>query len=116
MTDSAGGGKGMAIAAMVLGIAAFFPGCCLAEFYVNYILAVIAIILGVKAMGGPGGGMAKTGLILGVVSIVLYVVLTIVGVQAGDSLQKWAEEQQAAQQNDGDGGGDAGSGDDSSGE
>ena len=109
MTDSAGGGKGMAIAAMVLGIAAFFPGCCLEGLYLNFVLAIIAIILGAKAMGGPGAGMAKTGLILGVIAVVLYIVGMILGHNFGDQLQEWAKEQQA-KQTEGGGGGDGGSG------
>ena len=101
MTDSAGGGKGMAIAAMVIGIAAFFPGCCLSAFYLNFVLAVVAIILGVKAMGGPGRGMAMTGLILGVLAIVLYVVGMIAGADLGERMQDWAKEQQATQESEG---------------
>lgn len=102
MTDSTGGGKGMAIAAMVLGIAAFFPGCCLAGYYLNFVIAVIAVILGVMAMNGPGRGMAITGIILGIVSIVLYIAAMLMGTNLADYLQDKMDEQKAVQQEEGD--------------
>lgn len=89
-------GKGMAIAAMVLGILAFVPGCCF--LYIGAVLAIIAIVLGVKAKGGPGGAMATTGMILGICALLLYVVALITGTQLNDKLTTWAEEMEAVQQ------------------
>ena len=102
MADSTGGGKGMAIAAMVLGIAAFFPGCCLAGFYLNFVIAIIAVVLGVKAMNGPGRGMAMTGLILGILAIVLYIIGLIVGTDFANKMQEMMDEQKASQLEAGD--------------
>ena len=96
-----GGGKGFAITALVLGITAFFPGCCLAGFYGNWILAILAIIFGVMGMKGAGSGMAKAGLTLGIVSIALNVVLMIVGYELGTSLEEWVKEQESMQSGDG---------------
>ena len=92
------GGKGLAIAALVLGIVAFFPGCCLSGFYGNYIIAILAIICGAMSLSGPAAGLAKAGLTLGIIAIVLWIALDIVGAEYGESLMQWAEEQQQAQQ------------------
>ena len=103
MADSTGGGKGMAIAAMVLGITAFFPGCCF--WYAGVVLAILAIVLGVKAKGGPAAGMAKTGLVLGICAIVLYIIMVIVGANLGENMKAWAEkmqEEQKTEQNESD--------------
>lgn len=89
-------GKGMAIAALVLGILAFVPGCCV--WYIGAVLAIIAIVLGVKAKSGPGGAMAMAGMILGICALLLYVVVLITGTQLNDKLTTWAEEMQAEQQ------------------
>lgn len=77
--------KGMAITSMVLGICAFFPTCCLGwlSLIIAPVLAVLAIIfgiVGVKAAGrgeGGGAGMAKAGLILGIVYMALWAVLVV---------------------------------------
>ena len=99
--EAGGSGKGLAVAALVLGITAFFPGCCLAGFYGNWILAILAIVFGVMSMKGAGSGMAKAGLTLGIVAIALNVVLTIVGYELGANLEQWIKEQEAAQRDGG---------------
>ncbi|HSZ54771.1 MAG TPA: hypothetical protein VK797_03875 [Tepidisphaeraceae bacterium] len=64
-----GGGNGLAIASLILGILACVTFCFAP---VSGLLAVLAIVFGVIAMGKPvGGGMAKSGLVLGVVGISL---------------------------------------------
>ena len=42
-----------------------------------------------------------TGLILGVLAIVLYVVGMIAGADLGERMQDWAKEQQATQESEG---------------
>ena len=90
------GGKGLAIAALVIGIIAL-PGCCMAGFYLNYVLAILAIIFGAMSMKGPGSGMAKAGLTLGIIGIITSTVVLL----SGDKLKEWAEEMQKEQQVEG---------------
>ena len=72
-------GKGLAIASLVLGIVSFF---CFA-----YITGILGIVLGAVAKSkGYKGGMATAGIICGVIGIVLYIVLMIVGVSLFSSL------------------------------
>ncbi len=96
-----GGGAGMGITALVLGIIAFFPGCCLSGFYGNWILAVLAIIFGVAGMNGSKASLAKAGLVLGIIALILYIILTVVGVSYEDQLQEWIQQQEAAQEGGG---------------
>ncbi|MEM6560277.1 MAG: DUF4190 domain-containing protein [Planctomycetota bacterium] len=80
--------KGFAITSMVLGICAFFPTCCLGwlSLFVAPVLAVLAVIFGALALkaagrGEAGGeGMAKAGLILGIIYMALWVVLVILAI------------------------------------
>lgn len=97
-TNESGGGKGLAIAALILGIAAFFPGCCASGFYGQYVIAVLAIIFGGLSLGGPAAGMAKAGLTLGIIAVVLYIVAPLV---LGEAFMDFAEKMQQEQQNDG---------------
>ena len=92
------GGKGLAITALILGIAAFFPGCCAAGFYGQYILAVLAIICGGLSLSGPAAGMAKAGLTLGIIAVVLWIVAPLV---LGDAVMEYVEKMQKESQNDG---------------
>lgn len=83
--------KGFAIASLALGIAAIVPGCCCTVFGM-IILGVLAIVFAVlfnkaNPTPVPGKGMAKAGLILGIVAIALAVVLFIAGIAFGDSFQ-----------------------------
>lgn len=87
-------GKAKAVTSLILGITAFFPGCCLAVLYVNYVLAALAIIFGAMSIKGPGRGMATAGLVLGIVAIVLPLVLTVVGLGFEEEIEKWLEQQQ----------------------
>ena len=86
-------GKGMGIAAMVLGITSFVPGCCLAGLYINYVLAILAIIFGAIGRKRPGRGMATTGLVLGILNITIPLVLLATGFGVAEMVEKWAEEQ-----------------------
>jgi len=66
--------KGMAVAALVLGIV----GCVIP--YLGFVLAIIAIVLGAMAKSGSARGMALAGMILGIVSLafnVLWIVIII---------------------------------------
>ena len=101
--DDIAGGKGLAIAALVLGIMAFFPGCCASGFYGQYILALLAIIFGAMSLSGPAAGMAKAGLTLGIIAVVLWIALTILGVAAGDRMMEWIQQQQQQGENSGSG-------------
>ena len=106
MDSGESSGAGMGITALILGIVAFFPGCCLGAFYGNWILAVLAIIFGVAGMSGSKASLAKAGLVLGIIALILYLVLTILGASYEDTIRQWVEQEQAAQS-----GGEGGSGD-----
>lgn len=74
---------GISIAALVLGICSIVF-CCM--WYVSLITGVVAIVLGVKAKKDNAGkqGMAKAGMICGIVGIVLAVlyIVAIAGILA----------------------------------
>lgn len=70
------GGKGLSIAAMVLGIVAVVL-CCI--WYLSIPCAILAIIFGIIGKKRDGRGMAIAGLVLGIVAIGLYV-LAVAGV------------------------------------
>ncbi len=109
-----GRGQGFAVAALVLGITATFPGSYLAAIYGNWVLAILAIAFGVVGLKGAGSGMAKAGLILGIYAIALYVVLLIVGYELDTDLEEWPERPEIAMSGDGgdfDDGDDDGNGD-----
>lgn len=67
---------GISIAALILGICSIVF-CCF--WYVSLITGIIAIILGVKAKKDNAGkqGMAKAGMICGIIGLVLAVVVFI---------------------------------------
>ncbi len=100
---SQGDGKGKAVTSLILGITAFFPGCCLAGLYINYVLAALAIIFGAMSIKGSGRGMATAGLVLGIVAIVLPLSLTVIGLGFEEEIEKWLEQQQAMSESSGDG-------------
>ena len=60
----------MGVAALVLGILAFFLNPC-------YLCSIFAIILGAIGMRGPFRSMAMVGMILGIVSLLVQVVFDI---------------------------------------
>ncbi len=70
---------GLGVASMVTGILALVLGCCVP--YVPFILALIAVILGgvslAKKKGGKG--MAITGLVCGIISLVPAVIIVVAG-------------------------------------
>ncbi|WP_432057621.1 DUF4190 domain-containing protein [Streptomyces sp. bgisy022] len=71
--------NGLAIASLCCGIVGLF--------FLNVVLGPLAIILGAVAhrqAGAKGGaGMAKAGIILGIVSVVLWLVLLAVAASSG---------------------------------
>jgi hypothetical protein len=74
--------NGLALTSMILGICSFVPGCCCCLWVP---LSIGAIVTGTMAKtqlkNAPhqgGQGMAKAGIILGIVAIIVFVVLTIV--------------------------------------
>lgn len=72
------GGKGLAIASMVLGIIALVFFCF---FWISIPCGIIAIILGGVALATkkPGKGMAIAGLVCAILGIAVYVILYAVG-------------------------------------
>ncbi len=94
--------KGMSITALVLGIASFFT-CCIGVQYVNLgmLVAIAAIVVGYLALKKVargeqgGGGMAKAGLILGVVNLILQIIAIVLVLVFGVSLMNWAQQKQA---------------------
>ena len=70
------GGKGLSIAAMVLGIVSVALFCV---SYISIPCAILAIIFGIVGKKKGGKGMAIAGLVLGIIAIALYV-LAVAGV------------------------------------
>jgi hypothetical protein len=70
----AGGGK--AVASLVLGICALTLGWC--SVVIGVPLAIVGLILGILDRNGPKPGMAKAGIILSIISLVLQVAVTAV--------------------------------------
>jgi len=73
-------GKGMAIAALVLGIVSIVIGFFVP--FLNIVCAVVALVLGIiskkkaQEVGAPTG-MATAGLVLGIISLAISIVFTI---------------------------------------
>ena len=63
------GGKGLSIAAMVLGIVSVVL-CCI--WYLSIPCAILAIVFGIIGKKRDGRGMAIAGLVLGIIAIALY--------------------------------------------
>lgn len=63
------GGKGLSIAAMVLGIVSVVLFCV---SYISIPCAILAIIFGIVGKKKGGRGMAIAGLVLGIIAIGLY--------------------------------------------
>ncbi len=64
------GGKGLAVASLVLGIVGAVMGCC---FYIVGIgCGIAAIVMGAIAKKKGQRGMATAGLILGIIATVIY--------------------------------------------
>lgn len=81
--------KDFSIASMVLGIVALVC-CCI--WYISIPCSVLAIIFAVVGKKKGGKGMATAGLVLGIISITLYVLLIILGIGAIASLASTMEE------------------------
>ncbi|MET9497036.1 DUF4190 domain-containing protein [Streptomyces sp. NPDC006552] len=72
--------NGLAIAGLVCGIVGLF--------FLSFVLGPLAIIFGALALrqkAASGGGMAKAGLILGIIDVVLFIVMMIVAANGGFS-------------------------------
>ena len=63
------GGKGLSIAAMILGIVSVVL-CCI--WYIAIPCAILAIIFGIIGKKRDGRGMAIAGLVLGIIALILY--------------------------------------------
>ncbi|PKM50548.1 MAG: hypothetical protein CVV02_10605 [Firmicutes bacterium HGW-Firmicutes-7] len=79
--------KGFGIASLVLGITAFFPGCCCTQIGM-IILGILAIVFAILFLNANkditvGKGLAKAGLILGIIAIVLAIVLFFLSLAFG---------------------------------
>ncbi|MCJ1709913.1 DUF4190 domain-containing protein [Clavibacter michiganensis subsp. phaseoli] len=74
------GGKGLAIAALVVGIATFLGALIPFLNYVMLVPAVVAVVLGIVSLARrmDGKPLAVTGIVLGAVGFVLSVVLAVV--------------------------------------
>ena len=89
------GGSGMAIAALVLSIVSLVLFCI---WFVSIPCAIVAIVLGIVARGkagrgeASGKGMATAGMVIGIITIALVVILVITGGWA----KKFAPEFQKA--------------------
>ena len=69
--------KGLAIAAMVLGIIALVFFCA---WPISIPCAILAIIFGAIQIRKPGKGMATAGLALGILSLAIWVILIATGI------------------------------------
>ncbi|MFJ8824700.1 DUF4190 domain-containing protein [Streptomyces sp. NPDC102467] len=73
--------NGLAIAGLVCGIVGLF--------FLSVVLGPLAIIFGALALrqkaATGGGGMAKAGLILGVIDLILFIVMIVVAANGGFS-------------------------------
>ena len=73
--------KGLSIAALCCGIFGFVG--CFINTWVALILSIAAIVLGVLGRKKAGKGMATAGMVLGIVSIVLWAIAFLLIVVAG---------------------------------
>lgn len=74
------GGKGMAIASMVLGIVAIVGACCCT--FVGIICGAIAVILGIisRKQQREGDQMALAGIICGAIGAAIGIITTIINI------------------------------------
>ena len=70
------GGKGLAVASMVLGIISLV---CFCWWYISVVAAIIGLILGIVSLRGqkPGRGMAIAGIVTSAIGLVLMVIFLI---------------------------------------
>lgn len=85
---------GLAIAALVVGIISLFTSLC---NLFGLPFSIAAIVLGILGIRRGGGGKATAGLILGIISFVLALIVFAVGVWFMQSgfLEEFQQEQQA---------------------
>lgn len=69
--------KGLSIASMVLGIVSIVGFCIHGS--VALICAILAVVFGIIGKKKGGKGMAITGLILGIISLSIYIVIILMG-------------------------------------
>ncbi|MGB8213699.1 MAG: DUF4190 domain-containing protein [Anaerolineales bacterium] len=74
--------KGLAIAALVLGILSL----CSSWFFCGGLLGVIGVILGLLGMKSSGRTMAIIGIVLSVVGLILTIIFIIVYIVSGPSI------------------------------
>ena len=75
MNNGGGGGQGLSVASLICGIGAFFPGCFCGIF--GIIPAILAVIFGSISRNRGAGGMAKAGVVLGFIYIILFIISLI---------------------------------------
>ena len=99
-TPGASKPQGLAIGALICGILSLVTALAVCLWFLSIPLGVVAIILGIMAGGkakrgeAGGAGLAKTGMILGIVGIVLSIVIFAGCRVAGTKLQEEIERQQ----------------------
>jgi hypothetical protein len=73
--------NGLAIAGLVCGIVGLF--------FLSFVLGPLAIIFGALALrqktANGGAGMAKAGLVLGIIDVILFIVMIVVAANGGFS-------------------------------
>lgn len=88
---------GLAVASMVLGILSVVM-CCL--WFLSIPMAILAIVMGVIARGkatrgeAGGGGMATTGIVCGVIGLLIWIMLFLLGHFGGPAVQRWLNKVQ----------------------
>lgn len=79
--------KGLSIASLVLGIAAFIVT---KTGIIAIACAILAIIFGIKGQKRAGKGMAKSGMILGIIylslCLLVFLLITILGIGLGTAI------------------------------
>jgi hypothetical protein len=102
--------NGLALAALILGIAAYPVSCIPYLNFICWIAAVLAVVFGILArkqiaMGnGTGHGMAAAGMILGIVYLALFLIAVILVLTLGFTffhLARSAAQQQQQRQHQG---------------
>jgi len=97
--------QGMAVGSLVCGIISILTSFAVCLWFISAPVGIVAVVLGLIAKGkadrgeAGGKGMAKTGMILGIIGIVLSILITVgayMGLRAAGT--KAQELQQKAQQ------------------
>lgn len=74
------------LAAMVMGISSIILNFIPLVSLISPVLAILAIVFGVKDKKQGAGGMALTGIITGAISLVLFLLMFIVGIFLGAAM------------------------------